>query len=555
VTLPGRALAAAALLLGLAASALPQETAGPVAESIRERLDQWETSGRLAVNDTVLVSEKALLRLYADDGYRPYWTAEKLATLQSLLRDSEKDGLTPADYHLDALDRIAVAPNVVPGAASEDPATLANRDLLATDALTMLLHDLYLGKVDPHSLDVHWNYERRPLDEERAFALIEDSLSHGRLAEAAAKARPDHWWYGKALASLAEERAIAARGGWPAVPPGPTLVAGATGPRVVAVRRRLAATGELSGQSLDDERFDEPLAAAVRAFQEGHRLTADGSVGAATLAEMNVPVAARIVQIRVNLERGRWALHEIPAGPVVLVDIAGFEVGYLRDQKVLWNARIQVGKPYRQTPIFKSFIDHVVLSPTWTVPPTILSKDVLPAVRKDPGYLAAKKLDVLDRNGKPVDPSTIDWAQATAKNFPYMLRQGPGPENALGRVKIMFPNPFFVYLHDTPSKSLFEKDERAFSSGCIRVDRPFELVERLLDDPKTWNAETMAKEVAAGTTRTVRLPKPVPVLLMYWTIVPSDDGHTVFKRDPYGRDRRLAQALDGPPHAEARRGP
>jgi len=261
---------------------------------------------------------------------------------------------------------------------------------------------------------------------------------------------------------------------------------------------------------------------------------------------LNVPVEARILQIRVNLERARAALHEIPPGPGVLVDIAGFEVSYLQDQKAVWKARIQVGKPYRQTPVFKSTIDHVVFNPTWTVPPMILAKDILPAVRKDPGYLAKKGLQVLDRNGKPVDPASIDWKTATASSFPYLLRQGPGPENALGRVKIMFPNPYFVYLHDTPSKALFEKEERAFSSGCIRVERPLELAEKLLDDPKTWDSAAIARAVAAGTTQTVRLPKPVPVLLMYWTIVPSDDGHTVFKRDPYGRDRRLTQALDAP---------
>ena len=214
-----------------------------------------------------------------------------------------------------------------------------------------------------------------------------------------------------------------------------------------------------------------------------------------------------------------------------------------------------MGKPYRQTPIFKSKIDHVVFNPTWTVPPMILAKDILPAVRKDPGYLAKKRLEVLDRNGKPVDPASIDWKSVTASKFPYLLRQGPGPDNALGRVKIMFPNPYFVYLHDTPSKALFEKEERAFSSGCIRVERPLELAEKLLDDPKTWNSAAIAQAIADGTTRTVRLPKPVPVLLMYWTIVPSDDGHTVFKRDPYGRDRRLAQALDAPPPTGARPAP
>jgi murein L,D-transpeptidase YcbB/YkuD len=536
---------AAALFLALASPALPQDVADRVADSIRERLEQWQTAGRLAVDDTPLVSRKALPRLYEDHAYRPYWTEERRSALQALLRDSTQDGLTPDDYHLEALARLSTAAGA--GADTADPAMLANLDLLATDAFTMLLRDLYLGKVDPRTLDPNWNFERRPLDEEHAFAQIEKALSEGRFKEAVAAARPDHWWYARARASLAEYRAIAAHGGWPSILPGPALKAGMTGPRVAALRRRLAATGDLAGAPLDEKPYDEALSRAVSSFQERHRLAADGAVGASTLAELNVPVAARILQIRVNLERGRWGLHEVSAaGPLVLVDIAGFEVSYLRDQKAVWTARIQVGKPYRQTPIFKSLIDHVVFNPTWTVPPTILAKDILPVVRRDPAYLAKKNLEVLDRNGKSVDPATIDWSRATASSFPYMLRQRPGPDNALGRVKVMFPNPYFVYLHDTPSKALFEKDERAFSSGCIRVDRPLELAEKLLEDPKTWDSAAIARAVAAGTTQTVRLKKPVPVLLMYWTIVPSDDGHTVFKRDPYGRDHRLAQALDAP---------
>ena len=204
------------------------------------------------------------------------------------------------------------------------------------------------------------------------------------------------------------------------------------------------------------------------------------------------------------------------------------------------------GKPYRQTPVFASKIDQVVFNPTWTVPPTILSKDILPQIKRNPGYLASKKLEVLDRNGNPVDPAAVDWSRLTARNFPYTLRQGPGPDNALGRVKFLFPNPYSVYLHDTPSKALFEKEDRAFSSGCIRVQRPLELAELLLKDPKTWNSETIARTIEAGVPTTARVSPPVPVLLMYWTIVPSDDGHTVFKRDPYRRDPRLATALDAP---------
>jgi murein L,D-transpeptidase YcbB/YkuD len=258
-----------------------------------------------------------------------------------------------------------------------------------------------------------------------------------------------------------------------------------------------------------------------------------------------VPVEARVNQLRVNLERGRWVLRNFPESDFVVADIAGFNVRYVRDRKTIWRARAQVGKPYRETPIFKAKIQYVVLNPTWTVPPGILEKDVLPGVKRDRSYLAKKGLKVVDRDGREIDPASINWSRYTARNFPYYLRQDAGENNALGHIKIMFPNPHLVYLHDTPSRSLFEQDDRAFSSGCIRVDRPLELAELLLADPAKWNVKAMEDIVATGKTRTVNLPKDVPVLLIYWTVDQDDAGQPVFKRDVYGRDPRLLSALDG----------
>jgi len=222
--------------------------------------------------------------------------------------------------------------------------------------------------------------------------------------------------------------------------------------------------------------------------------------------------------------------------------VAGFQVRYVRDRAVIWRARVQVGQPYRQTPIFRSAIDEVVLNPTWTVPPGILGKDILPAVRRDPAYLDKRGLRVIDRNGRPV--AGIDFARYTAATFPFMIRQDPGPTNALGRVKMMFPNPYLVYLHDTPSQGLFEREQRAFSSGCIRTERPLELAELLLANPQQWYRAAIDAVVDSGKTRTIRLPKPVPVLILYWTIDRDDQGAIVFKPDPYGRDPKLLKALD-----------
>jgi len=535
----GRLLPGILALLSLAPQLAGRQVVGDatVAEAIREQLDQLLAAGRIEADGTELASRIALPQIYEEADYQPLWTPERIDLLRELVRESEEDGLRPDDYHRAALERLA-AKLRAPG---PDSWTLAQADLLATDAFYLLVYQLYLGKVDPRSLDPHWNFELRPVKSRGGIAFVLEALKSGNLREAVAQVRPGHWWYAKARQALADYRALAARGGWPTIPPGRALKEGSTdGVRVPALRRRLAATGDLSGQSLDSEAFDAPLGEAVRAFQSRHRVAADGAVGPGTLAELNVPVEARILQIRVNMERARWVLADVTPGDLVIVDVAGFEVAYLRDQQVLWRSRIQIGKPYRQTPIFQSRIDHVVFNPTWTVPPGIFAKDILPEVRRDPAYLSRKGLDVIDRGGKKVDPASIDWA----KPFPYMLRQEPGPDNALGRVKIMFPNPYAVYLHDTPSKSLFEQTERAFSSGCIRVENPLELARLLLSEPEAWSARAIEEAVQAGKIRTVRLREKVPVLLIYWTIDPNVEGHTVFKRDPYGRDANLARALD-----------
>ena len=532
------ALAAALLFAGPPRYACPQSSAGAsVADALRERIAQMKVEGVEAGRQ--LAARAALPVLYERAGYPTFWTAEKIETLVGLVRESAADGLRPEDYHLAELEKMAPALTL-----DADAPTRARADLLATDAFYLLLYHSYLGKVDPKSLDPKWNFEPRAVRDKSGVAFVLDALQSGRLREAAERVRPEHWWYARARAALADYRGLAARGGWAAIPAGRPLKPGTNDARVVALRRRLAATGELSGQPLDSPLFDEPVAAAVRAFQTRHRISPDGAVGAGTLAELNVPVEARVLQIRVNLERARWVLHEVTPDDLVIVDVAGFEVVYMRNREPLWRAKVQVGKPYRQTPIFKSKIDQVVFNPTWTVPPGIIAKDILPGARRDSGYFERKGLDVLDRSGRKVDPATIDWKAQKASSFPYTVRQAAGPDNALGRVKILFPNPYFVYLHDTPHRELFEKDERAFSSGCMRVERPLELAGLVLNDPQSWNARSIGEVLEAGQTRTVGLKQKVPVLIMYWTIDPASEGRTVFKRDPYGRDPRLARALD-----------
>jgi murein L,D-transpeptidase YcbB/YkuD len=523
----------------LAAAAQTPTSSGSVIEAVRERVEALSASGRLSVEGTPLSATRSLATLYELHGFQPFWDSPRLAKLLDVVHASATDGLTPADYHLATLERLA-------GRVDRAPLDTAQLDLLATDAYTELLYHLYFGKVDPASIDSRWNFERRQMEESDAVQFVLGAMTAADIASAIDKVRPDHWMYQGMAKALADYRRIESAGDWPTIADGPTLRRGVADPRVAALRLRLSASGDDSGASTGGAVFDEDLEAALKRFQARHFLSPDGVVGPGTRRELNVSVVQRIDQIRVNLERARWVLHQSADGEFVIVDVAGFEVRYVRDRTVIWRTRAQVGQPYRQTPIFRSAIDEVVFNPTWTVPPGILGKDILPAVKRDPSYLEKRGLRVIDRNGRPVNQADIDFARYTAATFPFMIRQDPGPSNALGRVKIMFPNPYLVYLHDTPSQALFEREHRAFSSGCIRTEGPLELAELLLANPDRWGRAAIAAAVASGTTRTIRLPKPVPVLLLYWTVDRDDQGAIVFKPDPYGRDAKLLKALDLP---------
>ena len=312
-----------------------------------------------------------------------------------------------------------------------------------------------------------------------------------------------------------------------------------------AVRARLIVTDGAAGPAGDPQLFDPDLANAVEHFQARHGLDADGIIGARTIEAMNVPVASRIDQLKANLERTRWVFRDLEPRFLV-VNIAGFEAYVVEDRKVTWQSRVQVGKPYRKTPVFKKKMTYLVLGPTWTVPPTILREDIIPKIKKDPAYLARKDMVLLDRSGKLVDISNVDLTAISAENFPYTVRQEPGPKNALGRIKFMFPNKHFVYLHDTPSQTLFDRAERTTSSGCIRVEKPISLAAELLGDPSEWSETRVEERISKASNETVTMTDPIMVFLMYWTSVPDNDGDVKFFSDVYSRDQAVLDGLRQP---------
>ena len=531
-------------------SALGQAT--PVAEAIRERVDHLRYEREHDARDhqvrgTNIVAADGVARFYEADQFQPRWQdPARLDQLIAAIADLQYDGLDPADYHVATLQSFR---SDLRGGKSLAPADQADLELVATDAMMLALYHLYVGKVDPEKLSSQWNFSARPLDVEAGLERFRQALAAGEIEESFERARPQHAWYQRGRERLKEYRALQAAGGWSPISAGPTIEPGMSDPRVPALRYRLTVTKDLEG-TLEaptppyDTVYDPALEAAVKRFQQRHGLTSDGAVGPGTLQALNVPVSARIDQIRVNLERSRWVLHELH-GNFVLVDVAGFYVSYFRDDEPVWTSKVIVGRPYRETPIFKSTITYVVFNPTWTIPSGILVKDKLPVIKRDPGYLKRNNIRVIDSSGREVDPRSVNWNRYGAGRLPpYQLRQDPGDDNALGLVKIMFPNQYSVYLHDTPSKSLFDKDERTFSSGCIRVQKAFELAELVLDDPSRWNQATMAEVVAAKAMKTVNLAKPVPVLLLYWTAQPTPDGQVLFRNDIYGRDPPTLAALN-----------
>ena len=324
-----------------------------------------------------------------------------------------------------------------------------------------------------------------------------------------------------------------------------------SGPAVAVLRRRLARTGDFSGEAGEaPEQYDDAPVEAVVRFQRRHGLDDDGVVGPKTREALNVSAARRARLVELNLERWRWLPQEL-GSRYLLINIPEFKLYVSESGEDILTMRVIVGRVVRRTPVFSDTMRYLVFSPSWDVPPTILRQDKLPAIRENPAYAVEQNMRVFQlTNGtwKEVDPLTVDWSSATSRTI--RLRQRPGPSNALGLVKFMFPNPFNIYLHDTPSRELFARSQRDFSSGCIRVERPAELVEYLLRDDPAWTPQAIRAAMASGQERSVNLPRPLPVHIQYWTAWVGRDGAVQFRRDIYDRDAKLDAALRLPPPRE-----
>lgn len=497
-------------------------------QALSARLAQLRSIGSAGPSD--LIAPSVVVTLYELRGNTLLWDESRRTELIIVLRRADLQGLDPRDYGVDELTKLPRLDGLSGDAR-------ADADIELTEALLRYVYHLRFGKVNPSTRDPNWNFPRRVRSEDPIAALAQ-IFSTGSLTETLGSFEPPSPLYLGLKGQLARYRAIAATGGWSPVESSIALKPGMTDVAISRLRHRLAKEG-FGDADLDSQQYDEPLRKLVSAFQKQNGLEADAVVGARTRQALNTSVERRIEQIRVNLERLRW-MDGARTTRFLAVNIAGFEVHLIDRGKSIWFARAQVGTPFRQTPVFTADMKYVVFNPDWTVPPTILRDDVLPAVAKDPEYLAGKHMEVIDRNRMKVDPQTIDWKQYPAAPFPYTIRQVPGPWNALGRVKFIFPNSHFVFLHDTPSQRLFARSERTFSSGCIRVEHPFDLVQLLLPG---WDQSRIDQVLQAGNETTVFLPQPLPVLVVYLTALALQDGTVRFFRDVYDRDGWVSAAL------------
>lgn len=510
---------------------------------IQALVDDLSNGILVEIENEKIYAKSILGKFYQYIAYEPAWkNLEAMQEAIQALQGSYHDGLVPVDYHVDVLTSIVKKIEETNDQKEVNYEWVAKFDLLMTDAVLLYAYHLMEGKIDPHSLDIQWNFGYAELPGGDGGRLAEAIQNHTLMAELQGL-RPQIPSYEKLMRELAEYRIIAENGGWGTVIAGGKIDPGNSDDRIPEIRRRLEITGDLS--ELNDilsEVYDPSLEKDIRYFQERHGLDVDGIVGKASFAALNVPVEEKIDQIRVNMERFRWVTHNLSEN-YIIVNIAQFRAYVVKNQKRAFDTNVQVGTDLNKTPVFKSKLQYIEFNPTWTVPRSITVKEMVPKIKKDHNYLTDRNMVLLDRSGKIVPMSSVNFDAISANNFPYTVRQQPGPGNALGQVKFIFPNKYAVYLHDTPSKYLFEKANRSFSHGCIRTQNPLDMAEVVLEGTK-WDKQKIRETMDSKVTTRAMIDKQIDVLLLYWTAGLYKQKSVFFYPDIYDRDEPILKKLD-----------
>jgi len=519
---------------------------------LREKTGQSAAAGSEAAGETLLAPD--LVRLfYARRDYRRAWIGEKeispqVGPLVQSLKNIEAEGLSPSDYHISKIE--SQTKSIEKGLKKKrpiPPETLAHYDILCTDAFLTCAGHLAHGKVDPQTHQAAW---QGACIEESLPGLLENALGEKRVAEALAGLPPQHSFYLNLKKTLASYRELARKTKWKPLPEGLAIKKGDKGKEVKELKKRLFALGDLGREQRTSSRaFDDALEAALRRFQNRHGLNASGILDPITLAALNIPLEERCRQIEVNLERWRWLPHDL-GERFIYVNVANFELEAFEGSRRNLAMKVVAGSEAWQTPDFASQMTHLVVNPDWTIPIPVILKETVNYVLQDPCYFRNNKMVILRKQGEELaetDPASINWAKLTEKNLDFLVRQEPGPENILGRLKFVFPNKYDIYLHDTPYQADFAKAARAFSHGCIRAEKPIELAVWVLRGKPGWDLRQILAAIDASYERTVKLAAPIDVYFLYSTAWTEDDGTVQFRPDIYERDKKLTEALGAKP--------
>lgn len=483
-----------------------------------------------------------LRRVYSEHQMRPFWmTADGPSPqgykLLDALRAMEEDGLNPPDYGVTQVD---------PLLSRNRAAAFAELDVRLSIGVIEAASDLANGRIEPALIDPEVFIEPRRLNRE---GVLRAALEASDLKAFVMGFRPSGDSYRRLRAALVHYRGIKARGGWSTVPEF-LYQRGSVSANVMLIRERLRATGDIPAHTPAPEMpelFDDVVLRGLERFQKRHGLMVTGRTDYPTLDALNKSVDVRIQQIIINLERRRWMPSQRQQR-YVFVNLADFELKVVDRGRTIFTTEVVVGAPFHRTPVFSDQIRYLVFNPYWNVPQSIAKNEFLPHLKEDPTYLNREGYELLSdwsRNARTIDPTTVNWNEVTPEGFGYRLRQKPGPQNALGNIKFMFPNKHDIYLHGTPKQELFDHNARAFSHGCIRVKDPVSLAQILLRGKDGWDRERIEWETFGNTPQIVSLDGPVPVHLYYLTAWADKDGTVHFRKDIYDRDRLLARALFG----------
>ncbi len=544
-TSPDRGSGRADLLVGLvclvlAFSLCAEAGEDAVAARLRLRMDMFPMPDAVEVLDRRLLAPAAVRQFYSQRGHQPAWIDAEGGRLEArellgLLSHARDHGLNPEDYHYSLLRHgLSLLP-----AETNRLGLAVDLDFLFTDAAIVYALHLQRGRLRRETL------QTRLPDPDQAAELLGfllEAYAAGRLTAAFRGLSPQDPGYLRLSRHLARLNAASAPA-WqlPAIAETRSWRAGMQSPWLDGLASHL-------GVATARGRFGPGLEEAIRALQRRNGVSPDGVIGPETRALLSRDPRHLRPRLAVNLERWRWQDTQAWARHVE-VNIPAFSLSLYENGRPVARMKTIVGRPQRPTPEFSGTISYVVLNPYWNVPYKIASQDLLPDFKADPGSIERRGFELLqlERQGwQMLDPAALDWARMTPANFTYRLRQRPGPRNALGRVKFMFPNPYAVYLHDTPQQHLFERTQRSFSAGCVRVQQPQLLLAWLGDGQIPWPISTRPQEWSQRVT----LARPVPVRVLYRTAWVDEAGDLQLRADVYGRDEDLMLAMQAPLLAE-----